>query len=151
MRAETFQRALRATARVACAAALLGCIAEAPETSDDETDAALEADQFAEADAQWAPEADAAVEPDATLVAEADASPDTAREDCEEQLAETFSDPEPAPDDTDVACCDLLVEHADLNTEPLAQFQCCELLEWPATAACTPWGPPCPPAMQAVS
>jgi hypothetical protein len=53
------------------------------------------------------------------------------------------------------ACCAAIIDDVDHNTQDYVKvpFQemnaCCTLLHYPAGPACTPWGPPVPPAMPA--
>jgi hypothetical protein len=60
-----------------------------------------------------------------------------------------------AADPTIVACCNAIIQHvnqkpADYTRAQIEISQCCPLLANPFGAACTPWGPPVPPAMPAL-
>lgn len=50
-------------------------------------------------------------------------------------------------------CCSTIAEHFDASGlsfmgEWDTRGQCCDLLEWRGTSACTPWGPPTPPSFR---
>ncbi|MCP4918343.1 MAG: hypothetical protein GY913_15645 [Proteobacteria bacterium] len=119
-----------ATARVACCAALVGCVPTKtpPDTA---------ADSGAATDSP----ADTAID---------------SLEECTEHVTEVFAEASPAPSDATEECCQTITE--DYDTRDLEGMEtwterddCCELLEWQGSMACTPWGPPCPPAMAAVA
>jgi hypothetical protein len=54
-----------------------------------------------------------------------------------------------------LSCCAAIVNDVDHNTQDYAKVPwqelnaCCVLLQYPVGPACTPWGPPVPPAMPA--
>lgn len=129
MRADIFNEALMATARVACCAALVGCVGKTQPV-----DTSL-ADSGANTDSP------------------ADTAVDTLDE-CAEHVTNVFAASEPTTTDTTEACCQMIAE--DYDSRDLEGMEtwterddCCELLEWQGSMACTPWGPPCPPAMTA--
>lgn len=125
------RRALWAVARVAGAAALIGC----------------------------APGTVGTTIPD-TLPNSADDVPEPEPEPtCDElfvdlvAMAESGEHRDGIPAATE-ACCEDLIDEIDETgewpTDPVeqnAQWVCCEALGFPASLACTPWGPPAPPAM----
>lgn len=111
MRSDIFHEALMATARVACCAALVGCV---PTKSPHDT---------------------------SLVDSDADTDSDSELDPVEECMGVI-----------DEECCQTVAEHFDeQDLEGMESWQdrdeCCELLEWQGSLACTPWGPPCPPAM----
>lgn len=64
-------------------------------------------------------------------------------------------DPSAASDPRIVDCCQAIVAHVDQDTQDFVKVPyqemgaCCTLLGRPVGTACTPWGPPVPPAMPA--
>ena len=74
---------------------------------------------------------------------------------CIEHVTAIFAAKEPQPTETSKACCQTIAEYSDQENylKPGAfqwdtRNQCCELLQWSGgSMACTPWGPPVPPAM----
>jgi hypothetical protein len=63
-----------------------------------------------------------------------------------------------AADDATLDCCEDLIadidETGEWPTEQAVQHgmqACCQALGWPGGLACTPWGPPAPPAMRALA
>ena len=137
MNPNTFEKALRATARVACCAGIVGLTACLPksDSSDPETDTAL---------------ADTAAQPDTPIVVPEEPN----FEECMEAIDAGYADPN---FDTSVLldCCLLATEevgydalyndpeYADLNEN------CCEEIasQGEFSPTCTPWGPPTPPSM----
>ncbi|MFT4974757.1 MAG: hypothetical protein ACI8S6_000640 [Myxococcota bacterium] len=134
MRDDVFSRALLATARIACCAALLACDGDGPscDTSTTTDTATSSYDTCEETDL-------------------------TDRDTCEEIVAEDFSGGE--VDDDTAACCQTIAEHIDVELESgektdlnwEARGDCCELLDWTGSMACTPWGPPRPPSLASFS
>ena len=137
MKRESFQNALLATARIACCSALFGVGCE---TKDDTVN---------------------------TDTASTDTSTDTETEmdevsECEEIVETAFTETWPEgtwPDSSEIDqatkdCCQLIAENYDSLDDWNASMdweyrdQCCSALDWQGgTNACTPWGPPTPPAM----
>lgn len=123
-------RALIAAARIACGGALLGC----PSASTAPPQATVEAAVPAEAST---PESLAA---------------------CQQTTAAAFPNGE-ANDKKSVsaevlACCQLVAEDHDAHGlanlgEWTERSGCCSALDWQGSSACTPWGPPTPPEMDA--
>ena len=74
--------------------------------------------------------------------------------DCNVAVAATFSESSPVPDADTESCCQLIANYYDQHYEDLMEWeernQCCDLLEWQGSMACTPWGPPTPPQMPQV-
>ena len=74
--------------------------------------------------------------------------------DCETIIDSTFSQGT-SPDSATEECCQLVAEYIDHNWDEYDQWQyrseCCNLLEWQGSMACTPWGPPTPPAMKTIA
>ena len=91
---------------------------------------------------------------------EPDAAP--AKPACDQVLASAFPDPnawagggEDAGADVKTCCVELLQSEKDPGIDrPPYHWSCCRATQWGAEAdagiACTPWGPPVPPAMIAV-
>ena len=79
--------------------------------------------------------------------AETPAAPATDFASCEAAVAEK----EAPLAETDAACCQTMAEHYSADMDALLDWEtrdaCCTLLEWRGSSACTPWGPPTPPAM----
>ena len=147
MQRESFTKALRATAKIACAASLLnvGCKSKTP------TEVASPATSTIE-------------EPNIEENLELDPSSDpTEREfkECQPVIrAEFANDTFPMPEEISQEvkdCCALTAAYYDalsfktgdfsLNTEWENRNECCSALEWSdGSMACTPWGPPTPPS-----
>lgn len=50
---------------------------------------------------------------------------------------------------TNVCCVQLTQKGVLKPSDDWREWQgCCELIGWEGNHACTPWGPPCPPAME---
>lgn len=137
MRDDVKRRALRATAKVAWAGLLLGCRPDAPAA----------APQVEPTPTTTAREPVLAVAPPAS---EAPTSaPDLAR--CE-ALVDAAIDAGLAPEeanDAEQACCRELQKPHDATWDwrgPRRAY-CCPALAWRSGGACTPWGPPMPPAL----
>ncbi len=139
MSPDTHRQALLAAARVACAAALISC---APKTSS------------APAPESLLPAALATC--DATLAAVFPAKP-MPRDDAEQSewdtyLAEVEARRSAAREQPEViACCSDIAVSFGADIEAAVGWtereDCCEVLNWQGSTACTPWGPPTPPAM----
>lgn len=124
MRSAIFNEALMATARVACCAALVGCTG---------------ADYVVDSSAP-------AAEDTATTDCEL-----SELEECEQHLESAVIVPGLATQKTE-DCCQLVAEAIDeADLDGLGEWEqrgeCCEVLGWSGSMACTPWGPPCPPKM----
>jgi len=124
MSPDIMNEALRATARIACCAALIGCN---PTISEPYVELSP-ADEYTDTDTAADP-----------------------LEACRDAVAETFAeDLTPTAETED--CCQLIAEEYDARElEGLELWNernaCCQLLGWNGSMACTPWGPPVPPTM----
>ncbi|MFT7522076.1 MAG: hypothetical protein ACI9MC_004228 [Kiritimatiellia bacterium] len=130
MSPDIMAQALRATARIAGCAALVAC---APSITDSLPPVD---DQYADVDTSSDSE-----------VSELEA--------CRDEVTETFSDDRNITDQTE-DCCQVIAEHYDSQDlvgleEWGERLECCELLNWSGSMACTPWGPPVPPSMPSQS
>jgi hypothetical protein len=128
MRPDIFQKALLATARVACCASLLSAC-QKPEAKISEPIGAPNT-----------PES----QPDAPM----------SLDECKAHTASVFTAKTLAQNDETAACCRQVAASIDQGVDPsltsttwAERYGCCDLLGWNGSAACTPWGPPCPPAM----
>jgi hypothetical protein len=131
------QRALRATARIACLTSVIGC---GPKQ------APVEAPPVQAQPATVTPQTAAP----APIV---QAAPTAATvESCVAVVNKTFEtqpgDDFEAPADVK-ACCQTLAVATDSKVIDAIphRFECCSALDWNGSMACTPWGPPVPPAM----
>lgn len=134
MRRDTHRRALAATARVACAAALIACNPKTAPEGGAEPTAAVDVP-------------DVAVEPETIDVSAEERSPDQPF-----AWADFPDDVQACRNQVTVECCTKVGEHLDsIGTQGEAIWDnrgdCCNKLEWRGPLACTPWGPPTPPAM----
>ena len=137
-----FQQALHATARVACAAALVGCVRTPPNAS---VDSATGSDSGTE---------DTSVDTGSTDTGTVDTGTvdtgDPAMQECLDDLAAQAGT---NPADADIRdCCETVAVDWDFNSaDGEVRMMCCELLDWDANnfPGCTPWGPPRPPSMGA--
>jgi hypothetical protein len=128
MKTSSFDAALASAARVACAIGLVGCVPAGSVKQDSSLDSLAATDD-----------------------SEADSPVDSEPECSEDTLAADFAD-ETVDSDTE-ACCQEVAEGYDANDlEGLdgwaTRMECCELLEWRGSLACTPWGPPRPPSLR---
>jgi hypothetical protein len=57
------------------------------------------------------------------------------------------SDPDPRVDPLTQGCC-LVLATATKGFNFPHRMECCDAIGWSAAGACTPWGPPVPPAMK---
>jgi hypothetical protein len=120
---DTFSRALLATARIACFSAVFAC----------------DAGDCADADTTPADATDTAGEAGCAVA------------DCESSVKLDFAMGSVTGETED--CCQLIAEHYDelMETDTTAlddwesRDDCCSLLDWQGSMACTPWGPPRPP------
>jgi hypothetical protein len=126
MKAEIFQRALLATARVACCASLFACQVPTEVKSDT-----------------------------AQPVQQAATQPKTVEE-CEAHTKDVYISKTTEKSETTTQCCNQIM--ANINSLEMAaqmtaisqwetRWDCCDLAQNVGGIACTPWGPPCPPAM----
>ena len=151
MRQTVFSSALLATARIACCAAIFAC-----DEGDSKDDTALSSTDTALSSIDTALSSiDTASDSLDTGTSDIPSLPDW--EECSEEVASDFT-AETVDNDT-AACCQLIAEHYDtvMETDVEAivawdtRSDCCELLEWQGSMACTPWGPPRPPVASGFS
>jgi len=122
-------RALQAAARVAMVSTLLGVVACDPSDTDTGSDTS-----------------------DAVTDSGIDCTGDTVdTTSCEEQVASDFLNDTVDEDTAD--CCQEIAEGYDAvklkgMDDWAERHDCCELLGWDGSMACTPWGPPAPPTMR---
>ncbi|MCB9760029.1 MAG: hypothetical protein H6739_09370 [Alphaproteobacteria bacterium] len=166
MERDTFRQALLATARVACAVALVGCVPKTGEPVDstpteqtDDTSVTTD-DTSATADDTSSTTDDTSASTDDTSSTTDDSgnttddSADPLAE-CQQEVNAVFGQngsQQPTP--ATAECCQTIAEYYDAQSlSGLEQWaerdDCCSLLNWQGSLACTPWGPPCPPAMPA--
>lgn len=150
MRPETHRRALAATAKIACTAALVGCAGDRPPphpaTPSEVRPPAIE------------PAAVDVPETSAPLVSSAPPPPAQDLEACRQSVADAFPDggtqrnPADVPDRLKQCCARIAA--AEDAPETFGQGwkernACCSALDWSGSITCTPWGPPMPPAFLA--
>ena len=72
-------------------------------------------------------------------------------EKCIAHTREVFSREQPNPTEQTKVCCQEIAEYQDasrgLEQAWKLRNECCELLNWQGSLACTPWGPPVPQRM----
>ena len=138
MKADIFQAALAATARVACCAVLVSC--QKPTKVPDNLSPQMEhaTQQEEKPKAEKPPEEPKIPEFSTEFTA------------CNQTIAD-FLKIEPIadqkPSDEVLSCCTLQGNEVDKRQHLRWEnrMDCCELLEWQGPRACTPWGPPTPP------
>jgi len=168
MRHSVFVGALEATAKIAGCAALVGSMGCSPnntekgaDTGVDNSDSAIDPVDSGVSVVVGDPD----VDDDGDLYTEnngdcndgdSSAYPGGSGDDCglstcQSNVSATFSEADPLPDTETEACCQLIANYYDQNYDALMEWeerdQCCELLGWQNSMACTPWGPPTPPEM----
>lgn len=170
MRLDTHRAALRAAAKVAFSVALLGCGGATSLTADEGAEP-----EVTSGDGYDTTQADLRskkrpprVKCDAgNASCSSIASVSQKEACCEAVLKSTFPKGDDwqtrvADADGDVkACCQTIAEKVDRQIQggwdedagayTWPRTQCCSLLGWQGSLACTPWGPPTPPAMRAVA
>ncbi len=143
MRKETFHRALAATARVACCSVLLGCTPKPAPSANPSPQAGP---------ANPGPAGEPA--PAIGLPLRKPTSPANDQEllACKTHTRAVFTDKTEGPSDRTKSCCQAIA--ASLTAEQIDEWRelpaCCNLIARYDIPACTPWGPPCPPALEAV-
>jgi hypothetical protein len=147
MSPEIFRKALLATAKVACCAALVGC-GSRPDTaaSTGKGEPAPIVAPATKPDEPGKPAAPAPVTPEPA----AKAGPTL--QECGDHTTAVFTTKKEKEGPLTKECCQKIAEHMDKTPEAgtaswKERGECCELLEWRGSMACTPWGPPCPPPM----
>jgi hypothetical protein len=167
MNHDTHSAALRAAAKLAFSVTFLGgCGGGLAAVDTDEAEASEYAVNAPSDTPAEAPRADASAD------ACEDAEPTThdgGKASCDSVLASTFGSPawkdwnpwgwnEPTPEPVSeevTACCKEHVGSIDLTSSETYRWECCGVLDFGRGAndtnlqmACTPWGPPVPPAMR---
>ena len=134
-----FQQALHATARVACAAALVGCVRNAP--SNVETGAASVQDTGT---------SDTGSSDTGSSDTGSSDTGSSVVQECLDDLA-TQVNTDPQGGEIRDCCETVAVDWEFNNADGEVRGMCCELLDWDANnfPGCTPWGPPRPPSMGA--
>ena len=146
MSPDIFQKALLATARVACCAALLSCTARTeapPKTSDTASPPATEAKT---------PELTLKPLETAPVSAPVSApSTEPSLASCQAHVQGVFVAKTTPQSDLTKECCQQVARSIpfDQTSSWAERDECCSLLGWNGSMACTPWGPPTPPAMRA--
>ena len=145
MDANTFHAALQATARIACCAVLISCQKQATPTP--EAPPMKEHSQQEKENKNLRPPLPA--EPP-TSYSEAYLACNTLIKAADKKSQEANTPPaETTPDVLD--CCSLQIEEiSTLDQNPFKWENhnfCCSAMNWQGSSACTPWGPPTPPAM----
>ena len=151
MQRESFTKALRATAKIACAASLLnvGCKSKTPAVA-------------APTNTQTSPIEQPLQETPPPFEKDSDTDPTESEfKECQPVISATFAnDAFPMPEDISQEvkdCCALTAAYHDalslktgdfaLNTGWENRNECCSALEWSdGSMACTPWGPLTPPS-----
>ena len=139
MDAHIFQSALQATARIACCAMLISCQKQnTPEQPPMKEHAQQEQDQVQPA----------STEPKSNHSAEYLACTEKIQA-ADKKSMENNTPPSEAGAEV-LDCCNLQIdENAKLDNNPFEWENynfCCEAMSWQGSSACTPWGPPTPPA-----
>ena len=151
MTPEIHRAALRAAAKLAFSAVVVGCGGATADTTTDPN--AAPADTAAD---------DLSVARRTTVASYCAKhhAGETEKQCCEDEVASASFPKDPHPSDkpdtrVDVltrACCTVLAKDAD-KAQTFSwpeRTQCCEAIGWAAAGTCTPWGPPVPPAMPAL-
>lgn len=159
MQRESFTKALRATAKIACAASLLNvsCKNKTPaEVATPDLNQTIEMGNESIS-------SDTSVELQDPIENEASTPSIAEYEACQPIIKEGFAE-EDFPSSENVSeevkdCCALTAEYYDALSSETGNFnvtmdwehrhQCCSAIDWRGgTMACTPWGPPTPPSAQ---
>lgn len=159
MQRESFTKALRATAKIACAASLLNvsCKTKTP------TEVATPQNSTVDSENQEEHRLDDSIEQlGIPNQFPADNDPSEAQyAECQPVITEAFAEEDfPMPSEVSQKvkdCCALTAAYYDALTATTNDFnlvmewenknQCCSALEWSdGSMACTPWGPPTPPS-----
>jgi hypothetical protein len=128
MRSDIFMRALEATARVACCVSLLASCQKTDEKVNDPTN-------------------NVSTQPTST------ASDPLTIDECKEHTVAVYTSKTASPTDYTDECCQMVAKDWDKNDPTggmsnwVERGECCGLLNWQGSMACTPWGPPVPPSM----
>lgn len=139
MRADVFQAALFATARLSCSVALVSC-QKSPNKPTELPPMMEHVDQVQEQLAAMKESVDS----NSFSKEFAACSPKID----EFVLAQHKQETHIASEEV-LACCELQGKEIDANMDGEWKYrnECCAVLEWQGPFACTPWGPPMPPHM----
>ena len=169
--------ALRAAAKLAFSATIIGCgggtaVEPANEPSTDEKTPVATTESTDDALRVRHPRRDAGVKLDTGVEGDTGHAPTCGYYPsqaclCKQVVADAFPDggtppprwsPDPAPNMPPevTSCCTLLAHEADVRAQShdpngwdwAERDTCCGVIGWNAAATCTPWGPPVPPAMR---
>ena len=68
---------------------------------------------------------------------------------CRTELDRAFGEERQESTDLTKECCDKYAQHLDSIDTSFGVYRddCCDVLNWMGSMACTPWGPPGPPRM----
>ena len=150
MDAHTFQAALQATARIACCAVLISCQKQAtPESPPMQEHAQQEAAQPSVKEDTTPQRPPPSSQPTRELSPEYLAC-NTLIKEADKHSQENNTRPSESGADV-IDCCNLQIEEiTTLDKNPFEWENhnfCCTAMNWQGSMACTPWGPPTPPAM----
>jgi hypothetical protein len=137
MKQKSFEKALVATARVACCSILFGTISCKPKTTPNEATPPLNDNTNVNTD-----DTDTKVEEVAQYPAGFD--------ECVSEFETVFEQLPLNLTDKVMDCCNQYIEYLEENNT-IAEYKvdCCEVTNFTSTA-CTPWGPPTPPKMRSL-
>ena len=142
MNEDTFQQALLSTARVAMCVSLfggLGCSGNGEQARRNTNQVTPPAGPVSPSKASNQPPGKPPAQSKPT--------------ECLRHVAEVFASTPPKPTNKTKDCCQEIALHHDSHRSAPPPWpernQCCELLNWQGSLACTPWGPPTPPHMPA--
>ena len=152
MNEKTLNAALEATARIACCTALLGAFACKPKQAPPANVTPQPTEAASEAPAKTAAPAKADA-PVSAAETPANPGPLTPRlpdnfAECKTDLDAVFArGSEVKATDKTKECCDQYAQFLDSQNMTAGDYRedCCSLLNWQGSMACTPWGPPVPP------
>jgi hypothetical protein len=141
MSPDIFQKALLATARVACCVTLFSCTqhSEPAKTKTTDTPNVSVSPPVTQASSAKAPES--------APVSAPSTAPSLA--DCQAHVQSVFVAKTTPQSELTKECCQKVAESIGFEGTSTwkERSQCCSVLDWNSSIACTPWGPPMPPAM----
>ena len=158
-----FKQALHATARVACAAALVGCVRNPPADNSEAgtEDSSVDTGSLDTGGTDTGSTDTGGTDTGGTDTGGTDTGgtdtggtdtggTDTGSDEVQECLDELAGQVGTSPKDKDIQdCCETVAVDWEFNNAGEVRGMCCELLDWDAEnfPGCTPWGPPRPPSM----
>ena len=155
MKKDVFLAALEATARVACCAALVGGVGCQPKKVQQINTPAVEEEKVEETREETPVEINKESDPllNGMASAKKEASPTFIA--CQEKIDDFLkntsqNDPNQEWPKDIVNCCAEQAKEVDASPDLEVLFhrpECCDVLNWRGSRACTPWGPPTPPKM----